>query len=119
GGEHQEARRAVAALQRVVLHERALQGMQLVAAREARGGADLLALRLHGEHQAGARRLVVDEHGARAADAVLAAGMRLQRVGQRAARLELQRALRSVDFEPYLHACSSARPTTARTTSRR
>jgi len=33
-------------------------------------------LGLHREHQAGAHRLVVDQHGAGAADAVLAAEMR-------------------------------------------
>ena len=59
-----------------MLGERALQRMELIATREARHRADLLALRLHGEHQAGARRLATDEHGARAAHAVLAADVR-------------------------------------------
>src|SRR5262249_23249524 len=38
-------------------------------------GADRLALRLHGEHQAGAHGFLVEDHGAGAADAVLAADM--------------------------------------------
>ena len=61
GREHQEARRAEAALQPVMLDEGALQRMQLVALREPLDGADRLAVGLHREHQAGAHRLAVDD----------------------------------------------------------
>jgi len=44
--------------------------------RDAFDGGDLVAVGLYREHQAGARRLAVEQHGAGAADAVLAAGMR-------------------------------------------
>ena len=79
-----------------MIHEGLLQRVQLVAVRrQPFDGADLLAVRLHGEHQARAHRLAVDEHGAGAADAVLAADMRAglaavlaDGVGQRAARLD-------------------------------
>ena len=70
-------------------------GMQFVALGEALDGADVLAVGLHGEHEAGAHRLVVDDHGAGAADAVLAADMRAglsavlaDGVDQRAPRLD-------------------------------
>ena len=93
--QHQEARRAEAALQAVVIHEGLLHRMQLVAVGEALDGADLLAVGLHGEHQAGAHRLAVDDHRAGAADAVLAADMGAglaailaDGVGQRAPRLD-------------------------------
>ena len=78
-----------------MLHEGALQRIELVAVRQALDGADLFAVRLYREHQARAHRLAVDEHRAGAADAVLAADMRAgltailaNRVGQRAARLD-------------------------------
>ena len=59
------------------------------------------ALGLRGEHQAGAHRDAVEQHGAGAADAVLAAGMRAlevelvaQAIEQRGARLDLERRAR-------------------------
>ena len=57
--------------------------------RDAFDGGDSVAVGLHREHQAGARRLAVEQHGAGAADAVLAAGMRAgearnRRAGSRA-----------------------------------
>ena len=68
--------RAEAALQAMVLVEGLLQRMQLVGARrDAFDGEDLVAVRLHREHQAGARRQPVQEDGAGAAHAVLAAEM--------------------------------------------
>ena len=60
----------------VMVHEGLLHRMQFVAVGEALDGADRLAVGLHGEHQTRAHRFAVDEHGARAADAVLAADMR-------------------------------------------
>ena len=62
--------------------------------------------RLHGEHQAGAHRLVVDDHGAGAAHAVLAADMGAglpaivaDGVDQRFARLDADRVIAAVDVE--------------------
>src|ERR1700724_405779 len=63
-------------------------------------------LGLHREHQAGAHRLVFDQHGAGAADAVLAAEMGAgetailaQRIGQAASRLDAYRVLIAVHRE--------------------
>ena len=67
--------------------------------------------RLHGKHQAGAHRDAVEQHGAGAADAVLAAGMRAgqrqlvaQAIEQRGARLDVERAVFAVDVEFNAHA---------------
>jgi hypothetical protein len=63
-------------LQAVVLMERLLQGMQSVGGRrDTLNGEELMSVRLHREHQAGARRAAIEEDGACAADAVLAAEM--------------------------------------------
>src|SRR5947208_3134170 len=72
---HEDAGGAEAALQRVRLAESRLQRVELVRAarREALDGRQLSAVRLHREHQAGAHRLAVEQHGAGAAHAVLAA----------------------------------------------
>src|SRR6185437_5094375 len=93
--EHQEAGRAEAALQAVMVHERLLHRMQVIALRQPLDGADLFAVSLHGEHQARAHRRAVDDDGAGAADAVLAADMRAglaavlaDRVDERAPRLD-------------------------------
>ncbi len=59
-----------------MIDECALQRMQLVAVRETFDRADALALGLDREHQAGPYRLIVEDHRACAADAVLAADMR-------------------------------------------
>src|SRR5262249_42882426 len=72
-GKHQEAGRAKPALQRVMVAECLLQVGQLVAVGQALHRADLRAVGLHPEDQAGARRRAVQPHRARAADAVLAA----------------------------------------------
>ena len=70
-------------------------------------------LRLHREHEAGADRLALEEHGARTTDAVLAAHMRArqvqviaQEIGKGGARLRGARARLSVDDEAngLLHA---------------
>src|SRR6185436_15265723 len=65
---------------------------------------DLVPVRLHREHQAGARRPAVDEHGARAADAVLAAEMGAgqaelltQEVGKGVAGLDLRFVAAAID----------------------
>ena len=70
---HQESRGAEAALQTVRLPECLLQWIErAVGRRETLDRRHRAAFRLHGEHQAGADRLAVDEHRARAADTVLA-----------------------------------------------
>ncbi len=99
--QHQEARRAEAALQAVVVDEGLLQRMQLLAVGEPFDGADLPAVGLDREHQAGADRLAVEDDRAGAADAVLAADMRAglaavvaDRVDQRLARLDADRMRR-------------------------
>ena len=69
-----EAGGAESALQPVVLAERLLDGGQRAVGRgDALDGGDLAAVGLHREDQAGAHRLPVEQDGARAADAVLAA----------------------------------------------
>src|SRR5215470_7389261 len=104
GGQHQEARRAEAALQRMMRDEGALQRMQVVGRAEPFDGADVLALRLYCEHQAGAHRLAINDHRAGAADAMLAADMRAglpaivaDGIDQRLAWLDPDRVLAAVD----------------------
>ncbi len=73
----QHAWRAEAALQAVVLVESLLQRVQFGGRRgDALDREDLVAVRLHREHQAGARGIPVEQDGAGAAHAVLAAQMR-------------------------------------------
>src|SRR5262249_18031655 len=83
-----------------------LHRVQLVALRQAFDRSDLPALRLHGEHQAGAHRLVVEDDGTGAADAVLAAYMGAglpavvaDGVDQRLARLDAYVVVAPVDVE--------------------
>src|SRR2546430_2518368 len=93
---HEDARRAEAALQPVSLAERGLKRMQRVAraVSEALHGLDLVAVRLDGEHEAGADRLAVQQDGAGAAHPVLASNVRsgeaqlvAQEVGEEQPRL--------------------------------
>ena len=112
--QHQKARRAEAALQAVVIHEGLLHRMQRVAIGQSFDGADFLALGLHGEHQAGAHRLAIDDHGAGAADAVLAADMGAglaailaDGIGQRAARLDSDGVVAAIDGERDARLCRS------------
>ncbi len=102
--QHQEARRAEAALQAVVIDEGLLQRMQRLAIGEPFDGADLPAVGLDREHQAGADRLAVEDDGAGAADAVLAADMGAglaavvaDRIDQRLARLDADVVRAAVD----------------------
>ena len=77
GHRHQNARRAEAALQSVRFAKGGLQRIQLaVRTGEALDGLNLVTVGLHGEHDAGARRLAVEQNRARAAHAVLAADVR-------------------------------------------
>src|SRR5262249_17095784 len=74
GGQH--AGRAEAALQAMVVAERFLKrGQLLVVRRDPLDREDLVPVRLHGEHQAGAGRLAVEQDGAGTAHAMLAAEM--------------------------------------------
>src|SRR5262245_66273984 len=101
--------------------------MKLVALCQSFDGADLPALGLHREHQAGAHGLAVEEHRAGAADAVLAADMSAglaafvaDRVHQGAAGIDAHGVAAAVDRQRDLallaHAagCSSARRKTVR-----
>src|SRR3954466_14651663 len=72
----QHARRAEAALQSVMLMEGRLQWMQRAASRDPLDGDDVGAIGLHGEHDARARGLAVEEDRAGATGAVLATDMR-------------------------------------------
>src|SRR5262249_59700975 len=98
--EHQEARRAEAALQSVMVPESLLQRMQLVSIGEPFDGPDACAFRLHRKHQARTYRLVLYQYRASATHAVLAAEMRAreaallaQRIGQCAAGIGPRRSL--------------------------
>ncbi len=73
-GRHNLARRAIAALEGVVLEEGCLDRMQAaVCGRETFDGRDLSALGLRGERQAGKDALAIDMDGAGAALALIAA----------------------------------------------
>src|SRR5215468_4630403 len=92
----QNPRRAEAALKAMMLMESLLQGMQLVGRRrDALDGENIMAVRLHREHEAGTRRAVIEEDGACPADAVLATEMRAREaelvadeIGERDAHLD-------------------------------
>ena len=102
---HQEAGRAEAALQAVRLPERLLQRVELAGPRrQPLDRRQLAAVGLHGEHQAGAHRLAVEQDRAGAAHAVLAADVGAgqaqlvaQEVGEQQARLDLALVGRAVD----------------------
>src|SRR5262245_21121632 len=70
---HQDARGAVAALRRSEVGKSGLQRMQLGAAGKAFHGLDAAPLALHRQHEAGELRLAVEQYGAGAALAELAA----------------------------------------------
>ena len=72
---HDHARRAEAALQAVIVAERRLHRMQLVALGEAFDGGDVGAVGLTDQHGAGLDRPAVDMHDAGAALAGVAADM--------------------------------------------
>ncbi len=73
---HEEARRAEAALKGVLVTKRLLQRVHDLARGEALDRRDARAAGLHGEHETRAHRFAVEEHGARAAHAVLAPEVR-------------------------------------------
>ena len=102
--------RAVAALKSVVLEERSLDRVQLVAVRQALDRGDLVAFVDEGETQAGIESPAIHQHGAGAALAVVATFLRAcqlqmfaKSVEQRRARIDLQGVLLAVDLELDLH----------------
>src|SRR5262245_53650019 len=132
GRQHQKAGRAEAALQAVIVDEGLLQRMQHVALCQALDGADRPALGLHRKHQTRAHGLAIEQDGAGAADAVLAADVGAglaavvaDGVDQRAARIDADVMAPAVDGERKLAlfghaaACSSARRVTVPARSRR
>jgi hypothetical protein len=76
GGRAELARRAVSALERVVADEGVLQGVHFSVGGQALDGGDGAAVVSHGQGQAGVGPPSVDQHGARAALAVIAALLR-------------------------------------------
>ena len=115
GDQHEKTGRTEAALQAVMLHEGALQRVELFSVGQAFDGADFFAVRLDRKHQTGAHRRAVDQHRAGAAHAMLAADMGAglaaifaDGVDQRAARFDAN-AVRSPvdrqrDFASLAHA---------------
>src|SRR6267142_567386 len=73
---HHHPRRAVPALQPVLVPERFLDGVELAVLLQALHGADLRAVRLDREHRARLHRLDVEQHGAGAAVRGVAADVR-------------------------------------------
>jgi hypothetical protein len=93
-----------------MLTEGFLQRRELGVAGEAFDGDDFGALGLHREHQAGAHGGAIDENGAGAAHAVLAADMgagqpqmMAQAICQREPRLDVDLDLSTVDAKSYRH----------------
>ena len=112
---HHEPGRAVAALQCVLLVERLLHRVELVAVREALDRRHLAAVCLHREHRARLDRLAVEQHRARAARGRVAADVRplqsellAQEVREELPRLDVRFAARAVhgDRDPR-HAFAS------------
>ena len=122
---HHHARRAEAALRRVLVVERLLDRRQADAVREALERRDLGALDRDERRQAGAPRLAVDEHGAGAAAALLAAGLRrrdvellAQDAQERGEGVGADLLFDAVDYEVHRHpplqpSCPSARCTSS------
>src|SRR5690348_6355386 len=123
GGGQDHARRAIAALQAVLLPESLLHGMKAAAAAillagggEAFDGGDVRASGLSGEHGAGLHGLAVEEDGAGAAKARLAADVRAreaqcvaQIVNEQQARLDFVLMFLTIHAEPNLDGHSASR----------
>src|SRR4029079_19785002 len=84
-----------------------LHGVQFVAICETFNRSDSLALRLDRKHQAGSYRVIVEDHRAGTADAVLATDMRpgqpafvADDIGQRLSRLDPDRMVQTRCVEP-------------------
>src|SRR6059036_1703555 len=125
---HEDARRAEAALQPVSLAERGLKRMQRVAraVSKALHGLDLVAVRLDGEHEAGADRLAVQQDGAGAAHPVLASDVRsgeaqlvAQEVGEEQPRLHRALVAHAIDGDHQCHVQGAQRYALAGSAARR
>src|SRR5262249_60116938 len=100
--------------------ERILEACESSALRQTLDRLDLCSVGLDGEHQTASDELAIHAHGARAADAVLAADMRAREaelvakeVDQVLPRLHVTRDRGSVHGEGELHArASTSVPTT-------
>ena len=95
---HDHARRAVAALQAVLFPEALLHRMQLAFRRQPFDRHHRRAVGLHREDRARLRAAAVDEHGARAALAGVAADMRAGEIEMFAQEVHEQRARFDVRF---------------------
>ena len=100
------SRCAVAALESVMLQERRLHWMQLIALRQAFNGGDLLAFMRHGQRETAIDAAAIGQNGARATLPVIApffcAGELepfTQKIQQRGARVERKLLLLSIDGE--------------------
>ena len=100
----------------MVIHKRLLHSVQLLAIRETLDGPDFATVGLHSEHQTGAHRLAVNNHGTGAADSVLTAdvgsglsAILTDRIGQSATWLNSNRVIAVVDIERYRGFCVHAR----------
>jgi hypothetical protein len=105
------ARRAEAALQRVMLAKGLLQRREVMVVGESFDRHDLAALGLHREHQTRAHRCVIDNDGAGAAHTMLATNMgsgeaehMTQAIRQRHPRLDFDLDFFAVDFKSDWHA---------------
>ena len=85
---HDEARRAEAAHQRVLIAERLLHGMQPIAIGQTIHVANLLALYLDRQRRTGVDRPPVDDHRAGAAGAAIASALIAREIRARAQRIE-------------------------------
>jgi hypothetical protein len=108
GGGHDHPRRAVAALQAVVVPEGLLERVQLVAVGHALDGLDLGAVGLDGKHRAALHRVAVDVHRARAAVGGVTADVRAgqtqvvaQQMDQEQTRLDFDLVVLPVDGEAH------------------
>src|SRR5215211_684687 len=111
---HEEAGRAEAALEGVLLVESPLQRMGAVL-RQRLDSPDAPTVGLDGEHEAGAQGLAVELNRARAADAVLAAHLRAGEAGfvadevrEEGARLDVGLVDLAVDLDGDFHASTAS-----------
>jgi hypothetical protein len=114
-GHHDHARGAEAALGGAVPDEALLQRVL-----KSLDGLHFTPVGLHAQHQARIDRLAVDNHGARAAVADVAAflragepGLVAQHVEQAAVGLDRQLAHLAVDFQLQMHRCRARRVRTS------
>jgi hypothetical protein len=113
GGREDHARRAVAALQGVVLVERLLDWMEIAVVGKPFDRGHLKPVRLNPEHGAGLHRLAVHEHGAGAARGRVAADIRpgqsetvAQHVDEELTRLQVELVASAVDSKrDASHSC--------------